>query len=173
MGALQNGKSSIVKKGCSAEVQALLERLAAMADDDIDTDDIPEAPPGTGRWPSVPASTARSCATLPCGSTLTRSNGSRNARRGGGISRRSTGCCAKWRGWGEIELLCARNCEFLIQLRRLFIKSSKTCFILLFSMSGSSTWRYSAPEKLSPRFRLSGGSSDSIRRASSVSMTIL
>ena len=44
MGALQNGKSSIVKKGCSAEVQALLERLAAMSDDDIDTDDIPEAP---------------------------------------------------------------------------------------------------------------------------------
>ena len=44
MGALQNGKSSIVKKGCSAEVQALLERLAVMSDDDIDTDDIPEAP---------------------------------------------------------------------------------------------------------------------------------
>ena len=44
MGALQNWKSSIVKKGCSAEVQALLERLAAMSDDDIDTDDIPEAP---------------------------------------------------------------------------------------------------------------------------------
>ena len=42
MGALQNGKSSIVKKGCSAGVQALLERLAAMSDDDIDTDDIPE-----------------------------------------------------------------------------------------------------------------------------------
>ena len=44
MGALQNGKSSIVKKGCSAEVQALLERLAAMSDDDIDTDITPEAP---------------------------------------------------------------------------------------------------------------------------------
>ena len=44
MGALQNWKSSIVKKGCSAEVQALLAGLAAMSDDDIDTDDIPEAP---------------------------------------------------------------------------------------------------------------------------------
>ena len=44
MGALQSGESSIVKKGCSAEVQALLERLAAISDDDIDTDDIPKAP---------------------------------------------------------------------------------------------------------------------------------
>ena len=44
MGALQNGKSCIVKKGCSAKVQALLERLAAMSDDDIETDDIPETP---------------------------------------------------------------------------------------------------------------------------------
>ena len=33
-----------MKKTRSAEDQALLERLAAMSDDDIDTDDIPEAP---------------------------------------------------------------------------------------------------------------------------------
>ena len=49
MGALQNWKSSIVEKGCSAEVQALLERLAAMSDEDIETNDIPEAPAETGR----------------------------------------------------------------------------------------------------------------------------
>ena len=33
-----------MKKTRSAEDQDLLERLAAMSDDDIDTDDIPEAP---------------------------------------------------------------------------------------------------------------------------------
>jgi uncharacterized protein (DUF4415 family) len=33
-----------MKKTRSAEDQAMLERLAAMSDDDIDTDDIPEAP---------------------------------------------------------------------------------------------------------------------------------
>ena len=33
-----------MKKNRSAEDQALLDRLIAMADDDIDTDDIPEAP---------------------------------------------------------------------------------------------------------------------------------
>jgi uncharacterized protein (DUF4415 family) len=33
-----------MKKTRSAEDQALLERLAAMSDDDIDIDDIPEAP---------------------------------------------------------------------------------------------------------------------------------
>ena len=33
-----------MKKARSAEDQALLERLAAMSDEDIDTDDIPEAP---------------------------------------------------------------------------------------------------------------------------------
>ena len=33
-----------MKKTRSAEDEALLERLAAMSDDDIDTDDIPEAP---------------------------------------------------------------------------------------------------------------------------------
>ena len=34
-----------MKKMRNAEDQALLERLAAMSDDDIDTDDIPELPP--------------------------------------------------------------------------------------------------------------------------------
>ena len=68
MGAPQNWKSSIVKKGCSAEVQALLERLAAMSDDDIDTDDIPEAP--VENW-ALAGAPAPASATSPCRSTPT------------------------------------------------------------------------------------------------------
>ena len=63
-----------MKKVRSAEDQALLDRLIAMSDDDIDTDDIPEAPAenwALARRPGVPASTARSSATSPCGSTRT------------------------------------------------------------------------------------------------------
>ena len=37
-------KDASMKKNRSAEDQALLDRLIAMSDDDIDTDDIPEAP---------------------------------------------------------------------------------------------------------------------------------
>ena len=37
-------KDANMKKNRSAEDQALLERLATLSDEDIDTDDIPEAP---------------------------------------------------------------------------------------------------------------------------------
>ena len=37
-------KDASMKKNRSAEDQALLDRLIAMSDDDIDTEDIPEAP---------------------------------------------------------------------------------------------------------------------------------
>ena len=37
-------KDANMKKNRSAEDQAMLERLATLSDEDIDTDDIPEAP---------------------------------------------------------------------------------------------------------------------------------
>ena len=97
MGALQNGNSSIVKKGCSAEVQAVLERLAAMPDDEIDTDDIPEAPAENWARAERPGACKRHF-TMPLDADVIQSF--KDRAQGGGIRRKSNGFLRTGAGLG-------------------------------------------------------------------------
>ena len=104
-----------MKKGCSAEVQALLAGLAAMSDDDIDTDDIPEAP--VENWALAKAPRPLPPAQAPChhAARCRRDRMVQGTREGAGVSVGDQPGAAQGGGvgvrgiWMSVTGICEKN----------------------------------------------------------------